>query len=116
MDPTDNQDDPPLDAEGLEAVAALNQDDLAAIDRALLAASHSSWRKVAFVVGTAMDAYPDLYHEVPDVFYGQRVRALVSAGQLEAQGNLHRMRFSEIRLSPSRPEPRVGSTHSLREA
>jgi len=99
MDPTDNQDDPPLDAEDLEAVAALTRDDLGAIDRAIIAASHTNWRKVALVVGTAMDAYPDLYHDVPDVFYAQRVRALVSAGQLEAQGNLHRIRFSEIRLS-----------------
>jgi hypothetical protein len=98
MDPTEDQDDPPLDAEELQAVAALTPDDLGAIDLALLAASDSNWRKVAFVVGTAMDAYPHLYHDVPDVFYAQRVRALVSAGQLEAQGNLHRMRFSEIRL------------------
>ncbi|MEA9655534.1 DUF3658 domain-containing protein [Xanthomonas campestris pv. raphani] len=99
MDPTDSQDDPPLDAEELEAVAALTTHDLEAIDHSLLAASATSWRKVAFVVGTAMDAYPDLYHEIPDVFYSQRVRALVSTGQLVAQGNLHRMRFSEIRLT-----------------
>jgi hypothetical protein len=99
MVPTDNQDDPQLDAEDLEVVAALTQDDLGAIDRALLAASHANWRKVAFVVGTAIDAYPDRYQDVPDVFYAHRVRALVSAGQLEAQGNLHCMRFSEVRLS-----------------
>ena len=99
MNSTDNQDDPPLDAEDLEAVAALTSADLRAIDQALLAASHTNWRKVAFVVGVAMDAYPDLYLDVPDVFYAQRIRALVTAGQLEAQGNLHRMRFSEVRLS-----------------
>jgi hypothetical protein len=98
MDPT-NQDDPPLDAEDLQAVAALTSDDLGAIDRALLAASHTNWRKVAFVVGTAMDAYPDSYHDIPDVFYAQRIQALVSAGRLEVQGNLRRMRFSEVRLS-----------------
>jgi Protein of unknown function len=104
MDPADNQDDPQLDPEELAAVAALSADDLGAIDRSLLAASHPSWRKVALVVGLAMDAYPDLYHDIPDVFYAERVRALVSSGQLEAQGNLHRMRFSEVRLTKCRNE------------
>ncbi|WP_165424364.1 DUF3658 domain-containing protein [Pseudoxanthomonas winnipegensis] len=98
MDPTDNQDDPPLDAEDLEAVATLTQDDFNAIDQALLVASSTSWRKVASVVGAARDTYPDLYHDIPDVFYSHRVRTLVSDGKLEAQGNLHRMRFSEVRL------------------
>ena len=98
MDSTDIQDDPPLDAEDLQAVAALTPADLTAIDQALLAASHANWRKVAFVVNVAMDAYPNLYLDLPDVFYAQRIRALVAAGQLEAQGNLHRMRFSEVRL------------------
>jgi hypothetical protein len=101
MDPADSQDDPPLDAEDLEAVAALTPDDFNAIDRALLTTSSTSWRKVASVVGTAMDAYPDLY-KVPDVFYAQRVRALVAEGKLEARGNLHRMRFSEVRLPQAR--------------
>lgn len=96
MNQRDNQDDPPLDHEDSEAVAALTLSDLNAIDHALLAASGTGWRKVASVVGAAMDAYPDLYHDVPDVFYLQRIRTLVSAGQLEAQGNLHRMRFSEV--------------------
>lgn len=76
----------------------LTTDDLKAIDQALLASSHTSWRKVSLVVGMAMDAHPDLYLDIPDVFYVHRVRVLVSAGRLQAQGNLHRMRFSEIRL------------------
>ena len=99
MDPTDDLDDPPLDTDDLQAVAVLAVDDIKAIDRALLAASHTNWRKVALVVSVAMDAYPGLYLNVPDVFYTQRVRALVSTGHLQARGNLHRMRFSEIRLS-----------------
>ncbi len=100
MTSTDDQDDPPLDADDLQAVAALTQDDLRAIDRALLASSSADWRKVALVVAAAMDVYPDLYHDIPDVFYGQRVKDLVSSGHLDAQGNLHRMRFSEVRLTP----------------
>lgn len=50
------------------------------------------------VVAIAMDAYPDQYYDIPAIFYGQRVRELVATGQLEAQGNLRRMRFSEVRL------------------
>ena len=99
MDPADDQDDPPLDAEELRAVAALTQEDFGAIDRALLASSSENWRKVALVVAVAMDAYPDQYYDIPDAFYGQRIRDLVSGGHLEARGNLYRMRFSEVRLA-----------------
>ncbi|WP_425530461.1 DUF3658 domain-containing protein [Xanthomonas oryzae] len=41
---------------------------------------------------------------MPDIFYAQRIRHLVSAGHLEASGNLNRMRFSEVRLSRLSPE------------
>jgi hypothetical protein len=33
----------------------------------------------------------------------ERIKALVSSGQLEAQGNLDRWRYSEIRLSQNKP-------------
>jgi len=36
---------------------------------------------------------------IPDIYYANRVRALVEAGRLESQGNLDYMRFSEVRLS-----------------
>jgi hypothetical protein len=35
---------------------------------------------------------------LPDVYLSQRVRELVESGLLENQGNLARMRFSEVRL------------------
>lgn len=56
MDRTDNQDDPPLDIDELRAVAVLTADDLGAIDRAILASSHTRWRKMSIVMGVAMDA------------------------------------------------------------
>lgn len=99
MDPTADQHDPPLDTDDLQDVAVLAVHDIETIDRSLLAASPTSWRKVALVVSVAMDAYPGLYLVVPDVFYAQRVRALVATGHLQARGNLQRMRSSEIRLS-----------------
>ena len=94
----DNTDDPELDADDLFAVASLSPDDVQAIDNALVANSHTHWRKVAYVVCIAMDAYPEQFHDIPDIFYAARIKTLVSQGLLEAQGNLSRMRFSEIRL------------------
>jgi hypothetical protein len=38
------------------------------------------------------------YGGIPDVYYGRRIGELVAAGALESQGNLRRMRFSEVRL------------------
>lgn len=95
---TENTDDPALDADDLLAVASLRQVDIQAIDHALIGNSHAQWRKVAYVIGMAMDAYPDRFHDIPDIFYAQRVKALISQGTFEAQGNLSRMRVSEIRL------------------
>ena len=99
MEPSDNQDDPPPDSDDLRAIAQLSEEDLRVIDRAILASASKDWRKVALVVAVAMDAHPDHYYDIPDVFYSQRVRHLVSGGKLQAQGNLARMRFSEVRLA-----------------
>jgi hypothetical protein len=40
---------------------------------------------------------------VCDLFYAQRVTRLVAAGQLEATGDLGRMRYSEVRLPSAQP-------------
>lgn len=84
------------DAEELELVAALSNEQVQAIDAALLAASDSRWRKVAFLVAMAMTG-PARVPGVPDVYYAQRVRVMVSDGILEARGMLSRMRYSEVR-------------------
>ena len=83
-------------AEG-ERVARLPQAILALIDAALLSQVSNDWRKVAHVVGMAMLSMPDRPSGVPDVFFAKRVALLVESGQLESQGNLRRMRFSEVR-------------------
>ena len=36
--------------------------------------------------------------DVPDIYYAQRVRRLVAVGELESQGNLEYMGYSEVRL------------------
>ena len=88
-----------LDASEQESVSRLTQPDLELIDETLLANSAASWRKVARVVGTAMNTLHKQFPGVPDGFYAQRVAALVQSGRLQAQGNLEYMRFSEVRLA-----------------
>jgi hypothetical protein len=90
--------DEPLDSEELAAIAALTPEDIQAIDDALLNNASNHWSKVALIVGTAMYAYPDRFLDIPDLFYGDRVKVLVSQGLLESQGNLSKMRFSEVRI------------------
>ena len=90
--------DPPLDVEQSLRVSKLTQEDLWDIDREILAQSARSWRKVARIVGQAIDKLSARIPDVPDVYYAQRVRHLVEIGKLESQGDLHFMRFSEVRL------------------
>ncbi len=90
--------DTELDDDELLVVKRLTPAEVQDIDLALLADCASSWRKVARVVGTAMRQLRTRFPEIPDRYYAQRVVALVEAGQLESEGNLNYMRFSEIRL------------------
>lgn len=96
---TDDEDDVsvPLDDEDRTAVAALSVAEVAAIDQAVLSALTSQWQKTALVVAHAMYAYPDRFDDIPDVFYVLRLLQLASDGLLSAQGNLRRLRFSEVR-------------------
>jgi hypothetical protein len=87
----------PLNDEDTAAIAALTVADVAAIDQAILSALSPYWQKTALVVGRAMYAYPDKFDEIPDVFYGQRVLELASGGLIAVNGDLRRMRFSEVR-------------------
>jgi hypothetical protein len=73
--------------------ANLDPSRAAAIDAEILKAVTSTWRKVAYIVGTVMAEIRE-----PDIVVAQRVKALAAAGLLESRGNLGRMRYSEIRL------------------
>ena len=116
MNQAEDFDDPPLTAEQQALVAKLTETELKAIDLALLANAHTQWRKVARIVGTTMSALAQRPKDVLDVFYAQRIQRLVAAGALEAQGNLKRMRFSEVRipakLSIVSPNPSIERTTS----
>lgn len=90
--------DPTLDTAALKLIAALRPEQVQAIDSALMHAADRNWRKVAFVIGTVMGTLPEQVPGIPDVFYAQRVAALVAQGRLESQGYLSRMRYGEVRL------------------
>jgi len=91
--------DPPLTPAQAERVARLTSAELEAIDAELLAQAAPTWRKVARLVGMAIGELGDRIPHVQDVFYAQRVKQLVARGQLDSQGNLDYMRYSEVRLS-----------------
>jgi hypothetical protein len=90
--------DPPLSAEQAAKVAELSDAQLLSIDKWLMSGATAHWRKVAMLVGFAMTKDPDRVPGIPDLFYGQRVRKLVSDGHLESDGNLAYMSYSEVRL------------------
>jgi hypothetical protein len=87
-----------LTPEEIEAVNRLSPIEIESIDAGLLAAANQNYRKVAMVVGTAMQRLGERFPLVPDIFYSQRVQALVLQGKLVAQGNLRHMRYSEVKL------------------
>ena len=93
-EPTDIQS---LSEEQRACIDSLSSGDISSIDAALLSQCDGHFRKVAFIVGSAMMRQPNRIDGVPDVFYGQRVHALVENGVLEAVGNLSYMRYSEVR-------------------
>jgi len=87
-----------LKAEQQRLVAKLTPEFVARIDAELLSLARRLPRKVAMVVGLAM-GNPELrVFGLPDLYYAQRVRALVEKGVLVAEGNLDFMRYSEVRL------------------
>jgi hypothetical protein len=92
-----------LSAAQQEAVNRLTEDDLQAIDAAILANVIDNWRKVARIVGTTMNAYADqkLYPGLGDLFYAQRIKLMAATGLIESTGNLNRMGYSEVRLPQS---------------
>jgi len=91
--------DTALDDEEIAIVTKLTSNEISLIDGALLAECGSTWRKVARVVAYAWKS-PEL-EDIPMGFLVQRVMALVKAGDLTSQGDLHYIRSSEVRLSGS---------------
>lgn len=81
-----------------QRIEALTADELQTLDEALMAGTSKQFRKVARVIGIAMEKTRQQIPRVPDGYFAIRVQKLVKEGRLVSQGNLKRMRFSEIRL------------------
>ena len=69
------------------------------IDAFVLAAVRPKWLKVARIIGDVLKACERDDVANRDFFIARRIAALVAAGRLEAQGNLAKWHFSEVRLA-----------------
>jgi hypothetical protein len=86
----------PLSKSQQAAIAALAPGEILAVDEAVMGNTLERWRRMAMVVATTMNE-TDRWPELPDVFFADRVRALVADGRLEYQGDLGHMRYCEVR-------------------
>jgi hypothetical protein len=77
---------------------SLSPEVVARIDAALLSHAKKTQRKVAMLVGLTMMDDSLRVPGLPDVYYAQRIKALVPRGLLVAEGDLDYMRYSEVRL------------------
>ena len=95
-----NQDlgpDSELSEKQTKAVQKLTPTQVEHIDGVLLNNTDDNWRKIARVVGSSMSELQNQYQGIPDIYFAQRVRKMVLGGTLESQGNIDRMRYSEVR-------------------
>ena len=95
-----NQDlgpDSELSEKQTKAVQKLTPTQVEHIDGVLLNNTDDNWRKIARVVGSSMLELQNQYQGIPDIYFAQRVRKMVLGGTLESQGNIDRMRYSEVR-------------------
>jgi len=90
--------DGPMTAEQQAVANSLAPEMVQKIDAELLSHARPRERKVAMIVGLAMSNPAVRVPGLPDIYYAQRVKALVDAGRLFAEGNLEYMRYSEVRL------------------
>lgn len=98
LEPTPYRDPLPT-ALDLEIVAAAGPDVLERIDAALLRAASHDWVKMARLYGDGVIELRTVLPNVTDVYCMHRLRELVALGRLDAEGDLHLMRFCRLRLA-----------------
>lgn len=101
LDPTEEPGEPDdvLDEKDEGLVSSLSPAELKTIDQALTAECVATWRKSARVVMGAMKLLEHTHPDLPIALYAQRIALLVHSGELESQGSLRHLRFSEVRLA-----------------
>jgi len=83
-------------------ICSLSSDKLKKIDNAILFYAKDNYLKVARIVGDILMDKDIHSQKIPDVFYADRIRRLVKKGLLNSQGNLHYMRYSEVKLAKNK--------------
>lgn len=78
---------------GLTSVAADYFDVL------LLQQAETKWRKAAYVVGHALAASSEPYHQVGDLMLSARLRTLIDQGKLEVDGDPFDIQTCCVRLT-----------------
>jgi len=96
---------PPMREYERAVAARLTAPELHDIDAAIIASCRPRWNKLAIVVSRTTDAIGRRFPDLSDRFYCERIAELVDQGNLEAQGDLRYMRFSEVRLPSRADEP-----------
>ena len=97
--PKDYIPDPEITEEQRKNIDILSLEKLKEIDSTLLSYASKNYTKVAMLVGKLLMSNDVHVKGIPDTFYSERIRILVKKGLLESQGNLHYMRYSEVRLT-----------------
>jgi hypothetical protein len=73
-------------------------------DDLLVSCTIAAWRRVARVLADAFaESWEGGFFNVSEVVLAARIRALAAAGRVEGQGDLFRIRHSEIRLPQKTP-------------
>lgn len=85
--------------EELDQIAKLSSEQLEAIDELILSVASNRFKKVALIVGLVKSRQSGFMLHFPDTFFSRRIAQLVNEGHLEAQGDLKRMRYSEVKLN-----------------
>jgi Protein of unknown function len=68
------------------------------LDALLLSSSKTQWQKVAMIVSIVYFEYRHNGIDVSVDAVADRIRSLVEDGKLQAQGDLSKMRHSEVKL------------------
>ncbi|WP_189401660.1 DUF3658 domain-containing protein [Arenicella chitinivorans] len=87
--------------EDIDAVRSSQESDIQLIDDWLLSFSTDRFQKVAMIVADALMKSDEqrLLTNIPDIFFGMRVEALVENRLLQGEGDLCDMRLGEVRLA-----------------
>ena len=80
--------------DGLVSVAADHFDDL------LLQQAETRWRKIAYVLGNALAASSEPYHQIGDLMLSVRLESLIDQGKLEVDGDPLDIQACFVRLPP----------------